>query len=1161
MKSKKFSSTLVMVFIFVMAFSLNVNAASLPNNIIANIDVNHDAVIDIKDLAKISLSYNSGSTDVNWNSDYDINNDLTVDIYDFTLISKYIGQTMSFKNMSINTYQYDAFNLPKLYMITLSNGKYINTPVIWSTVATTQNIGKYTYTGTLTDYNRSVTLILNVASPKQTGINQANIANLGIIAKQGEWIYYLNQANDGKLSKIKSDGTSVVKLTDDTPFYINVLDGWVYYNNVSDNYCIYKVRTDGTERTKLNSDISEFIHVVDDWIYYQNNSDDFKLYKMKLDGTERTKITDDRCLFMNIVGDWIYYSNYSNYGEICKIKKDGTGKIILNDETSTSIIVDGNWIYYLSEGEGNKLYKIGLDGSNRTEISGTVNSFNVSGDWIYFPNLGEGGRPFKMKTDGSEATRLDFDSTLSLLNVIDDSIYFIDEKDFKLYKMKNDGSTKSEFGLDTVISNIEDVKSTATQGDLYELPTTVLTTMSDGSKLYKPVAWNTSVIDTSIPGSYKSFQGTVTGYSKNVSMTVTVIERAGSNGNSVNQGIVSQMDEWIYFKDNSDGKLYKMKNDDTGKVKLTDDVATSIHVSSGWIYYVADVSWHEPRLFKVKTDGTQRTQLTDNNKIGSFNLLGDWIYYSNNNDNQSLYKIKTDGSNDIKLNDDDSFNINVSNDWIYYTSFMDHNSIYKINIDGSQRTKISTANATKLNVYNGYIYYINGTDGSKIYKVKTDGTANEKVCDDSSLYLNVDNGWIFYCNNSDSDKLYKIKIDGTQKSKITDDNLYCGGLGAINILGNFIYYKNYSDLSKIYRVTLDGKEKQPFGSIITISRIEDIYVAINTNSQYILPKTILAHMSEGLDNEHPVTWNTPIAITSKAGNYTFEGTVEGYGEKVKLTLSVEDTVSYGNTPGNLSNETIAAISGEWIYYYTYSVSTGGKLNKVKTDGTGNVNIITGFTIKGVNVVGDWIYYLKGSILYKIKTDGTGNIQLIDNYVNDINVVDDWIYYADGSSGGLYRVRTDGTQKTKISSVRLQDMIIVNGWIYFKDDYSSLYRMRVDGTGKTSLGYSLYYNIVGDYIYYYSDGNINRAKTDGTEIITIVKASNTNSINVSGDWIYYTDNYQLYKIKLDGSLKTLLSTDNIKQINVVSDWIYYISNLDNYFYRIKTDGTGREKLGN
>lgn len=42
------------------------------------------------------------------------------------------------------------------------------------------------------------------------------------------------------------------KISEDIPFYINVLNGWIYYSDASDNLSIYKIKTDGTNRERSN---------------------------------------------------------------------------------------------------------------------------------------------------------------------------------------------------------------------------------------------------------------------------------------------------------------------------------------------------------------------------------------------------------------------------------------------------------------------------------------------------------------------------------------------------------------------------------------------------------------------------------------------------------------------------------------------------------------------------------------------------------------------------------------------------------------------------------------------------------------------------------------------------------------------------------------------
>ncbi len=192
----------------------------------------------------------------------------------------------------------------------------------------------------------------------------------------GDWVYYTNLKDGGKLYKMRTDGTEITKLNDDASIEINVVGDWIYYLNDSD-YQLCKMRTDGTEKTKLNDDVACNINVVGDWIYYLNNSYNarfsheflppfgFKIFKMRTDGTERTKLSDDKSSYMNIEGGWIYYSNSSDEGKLYKMRTDGTERTKLNDHNSCCINIAGDWIYYLNSREDYQLYKMRTDGTER----------------------------------------------------------------------------------------------------------------------------------------------------------------------------------------------------------------------------------------------------------------------------------------------------------------------------------------------------------------------------------------------------------------------------------------------------------------------------------------------------------------------------------------------------------------------------------------------------------------------------------------------------------------------------------------------------------------------------------------------------------------------------------------------------------------------------
>lgn len=248
-----------------------------------------------------------------------------------------------------------------------------------------------------------------------------------------------------------------------------------------------------------------------------------------------------------------------------------------------------------------------------------------------------------------------------------------------------------------------------------------------------------------------------------------------TNGNLMNRGYFAAKDGWIYLFTNysdSDGGLYKIRPDGTGKKKLVDGEVRSINVVGDWIYYA---NWHQGVPYG---DG-------------------------------SIHKIRTDGTKDTKLNSDSSLYVNVVGDWIYYINRYHSDRIYRIRTDGTERTMLSEDRSDYMNVVGDWIYYVNRHDSEKLYKMRTDGTGRTKVCDGSinagssaSEYfcLNVTGDWIYYKNVEDL-TFNKIRTDGTGKTK-----LYEGGILTFNVVGDWIYYINLSE-GGVYKMRTDGTGK------------------------------------------------------------------------------------------------------------------------------------------------------------------------------------------------------------------------------------------------------------------------------------------------------------------------------------------------------------------
>lgn len=366
------------------------------------------------------------------------------------------------------------------------------------------------------------------------------------------------------------------------------------------------------------------------------------------------------------------------------------------------------------------------------------------------------------------------------------------------------------------------------------LPQNLNITLNDGTSTSAGITWDngTPTYDGNTTGIYE-FTGTISlpeGVINpgNVKAKVKVVvgnannESGGGNspGNIMNGGFAVEKDGWIYYSNVLDKeKLYKIKTDGTGKVKLNDDENSySINIDGDNIYYIVDGG----KINKIKTDGSSESTITEA-YVNRMNVVGDKIYYmsynAGNDDYDTegyLYRINLDGSGSEKISEEKVKMFNVIGDHVYYISANDvegnteNGKIYSINLDGTGKTGITEDAATYMNVAEDGVYYANKDDGDKIYKVNLDGSGKTKVSDAKADDIIYKDGWLYSENITDK-TLYKIKSDGSQNTVLLQGSNYI-----FNISGDWIYYVDVGDISKIqdignvviYRMKTDGTNRQ-----------------------------------------------------------------------------------------------------------------------------------------------------------------------------------------------------------------------------------------------------------------------------------------------------------------------------------------------------------------
>ena len=258
----------------------------------------------------------------------------------------------------------------------------------------------------------------------------------------------------------------------------------------------------------------------------------------------------------------------------------------------------------------------------------------------------------------------------------------------------------------------------------------------------------------------------------------------------------------------------------------------------------------------------------------------------------------------------------------------------------------------------------------------------------------------------------------------------------------------------------------------------------------------------------------------------------------------------GNSVGNIVNEGLAAKQGDWIFFVSNNESSTSryagkqKLHKIRTDGSGYEKLNDDHC-RYINVIGDWIYYrhctgTSFGRIYKVNVDGTSRTQLNEDSSSFINVVGEWIYYCNETDGNkLYKMRIDGSAVEKISDDESFDINAFDDWVYYvnRNDGYSIYKIRTDGSEKTKLNNddSSYVNVIGDWIYYAnSEGKAGRM------------CDNPKSQTMDMWWLFCGswdptkkfDN-KLYRMRTDGSNREKLDNMNVWNLNVSGEHIYFL----------------------
>ncbi|MFL0249107.1 DUF5050 domain-containing protein [Clostridium neuense] len=302
------------------------------------------------------------------------------------------------------------------------------------------------------------------------------------------------------------------------------------------------------------------------------------------------------------------------------VEPNQNGNTTGNSNNNGSVVYgEDGYTYYLNSGDNNTIYKTDDTGEYNQQIGlDKAQYMNEQNGWIYYSNYSDNQKIYRIKTDGTRREKVCDDSAAYLV-VNGDWIYY---------------SNHSE------------------QGRLYRIG------VSAGASTKDDVQPDPSTYKIDPAGTHGLPIDTI-----NSSQTVPYDEVA----------YINVSNNWVYYVNNSDDhKIYKIDTDGNFRTKVNDEWSECPQVVDDEIYYCSKTG----EIMKIGTDGNStpvdlggQADNSNADQTFSINVSGDWIYYSNKNDNKTLYKVKNDGSGEkYKLTNFPIYYVMVAGNKLYIDS-------------------------------------------------------------------------------------------------------------------------------------------------------------------------------------------------------------------------------------------------------------------------------------------------------------------------------------------------------------------------------------------------------------------------------------------------------------------------------------------------------------
>ena len=298
------------------------------------------------------------------------------------------------------------------------------------------------------------------------GNTTGNLYNGGLFCEYEGYIYFANPQDENKLYRMKSDGSEIEKIYNDTVSYIQVMNDYIYYarrNDIGEDtifrnmmYGIYRIEIGDNRPHEVYRGIVENMVICGNYIYFTAYDDTnfIQLKSVKVDGEELKVISDLDYKPIAVEGDTYYFPNVENNNNLMYIKA-GSSTIHTSSEGSFYMptFTEG-FLYYIDLDNDMKLTRVSLK-SNETKVldEGRCINFNISEEQkiIYYQIENEDEHMLCRMSMKGENKQIIAEGNYSNVHITEKYTYYykiISADSKELYRADNSGNTSQKITFD-----------------------------------------------------------------------------------------------------------------------------------------------------------------------------------------------------------------------------------------------------------------------------------------------------------------------------------------------------------------------------------------------------------------------------------------------------------------------------------------------------------------------------------------------------------------------------------------------------------------------------------------------------------------------------------------------------------------------------------------